>query len=544
MKNEKKTPDKNIISTLTLIGIIGICLVLHAVFVSRLFPHDTPGTKTRAIFYTLTGIEIVSLLFYFAGVLTRVRTRAAQQERRLAQTLYMYDVQQTLFDAHRSPGLITDALQKSAEILTADAAFLLHFDRNSIQEFYIWPPDPQKQNNLPSGEGMRRALPQISALLFGGKRAVFYLDDRTPALDDRDRATLEQHSVHSLMFIPVVDSAGRLTCALGGINMKQRRADPGLLECVARDFQMALTNVSYYRLIHEMGTLDVLTGLKNRNCYEHSLPRYAALKDSSLCCLYIDANGLHELNNHLGHAAGDEMLMFVSNALRTIFGNDHSYRIGGDEFIAFCCGCSQEEVDSRIRKFQALLGERAYHASIGLAWNKDSADLHRTVSVAESRMYEEKRRFYQEKGDVSKAREMNQRLEQILREKKDADSFLSIISDYFKGVLIVDLNTGDTRTIYTPPGFAAGLKQHHHKFDPAVRSYIDADVHPDCRTAFRAFLDYNAIGERLLAGEILKFHYRETDGTPVSLTVYPASDYTQQNKDSFWLLEAGTKQIE
>ncbi len=537
MKKEKKSPDKNILSTLTLIGIIGICLVISSVFVSRIFPDDSVGTQARAVLYTLTGIEILALLLYFAGVLTRVRTRAAQQERRLAETLYMYDVQQTLFDAHRSPRLIVSALQKAADILTAESAFLLHFDRNSIQEFYIWPPETDNEKKIPSGEGMRRTLPQVSALLFGGKKALFYLDGHVPALDDRDRATLEENNVHSLMLVPVVDSTGRLTCALGGINMKHRWTDSGLLECVARDFQMALTNVNYYRLIHEMGTLDVLTGLKNRNCYEHSLAEYTALKDTSLCCLYIDANGLHELNNHLGHAAGDEMLMFVSNALRTIFGNDHAYRIGGDEFIAFCCGCSQEEVTERIGKFHALLDERAYHASIGVAWKEDSASIHAVVSAAESRMYEAKRQYYQEKGDVSKAREMNQKLEQILREKRDADTFLSIISDYFKGVFIVDLNTDDARTIYTPSGFADTLEQSNCKFQRAFLKYIDTKVHPDCQTSFRSFLNYESVGKMLLTGNVPKYHYRETDGTPVSLTVYPASDYTEQKKETFWLLE-------
>ncbi len=537
MNKEKKSPDKNILSTLTLIGIISICLVIGAIFVSRIFPDNSIGTQARAVLCTLTAIEIISLLLYFAGVLTRVRTRTAQQERRLAQTLYMYDVQQTLFDAHRSPGLIVSALQKAADILTAESAFLLHFDRNAILEYYIWPPAPENEKKLPSGEGMRRTLPEVSALLFGGKKALFYLDSRIPALDDRDRMTLEQNNVHSLMLVPVVDSTGRLTCALGGINMKHRWTDSGLLECVARDFQMALTNVNYYRLIHEMGTLDVLTGLKNRNCYEHSLADYTALKDTPLCCLYIDANGLHELNNHLGHAAGDEMLMFVSNALRTIFGNDHAYRIGGDEFIAFCCGCSQEEVAARIRKFHALLNERSYHASIGLAWREDSASIPTVVSAAESRMYEAKRQYYQEKGDVSKAREMNQKLEQILKEKRDADTFLSIISDYFKGVFIVDLNTDDVRTIYTPSGFTDFLEQSNYKFQCALLKYIDIHVHPDYQTSFRSFLHFRTIEEMLLAGNVPKYHYLETNGTPVSLTVYPASDYAKHKKETFWLLE-------
>ena len=55
--------------------------------------------------------------------------------------------------------------------------------------------------------------------------------------------------------------------------------------------------------------------------------------NNDICCIYVDVNGLHELNNTQGHAAGDKMLQTVASLMRTQFGDRHVYRIGGDEFV-------------------------------------------------------------------------------------------------------------------------------------------------------------------------------------------------------------------
>ena len=53
------------------------------------------------------------------------------------------------------------------------------------------------------------------------------------------------------------------------------------------------------RMTH-LASFDQLTRLQNRNAYELSLPGYPARAAASLSCVYLDANGLHELNNQKG----------------------------------------------------------------------------------------------------------------------------------------------------------------------------------------------------------------------------------------------------
>ena len=78
---------------------------------------------------------------------------------------------------------------------------------------------------------------------------------------------------------------------------------------------------------------DPLTGLLNRRRFERDLEWWGRNRPETLTCVYIDVVGLHEINNHLGHKAGDGMLCAVAGAMQRMFPLADTYRIGGDEFV-------------------------------------------------------------------------------------------------------------------------------------------------------------------------------------------------------------------
>ena len=63
---------------------------------------------------------------------------------------------------------------------------------------------------------------------------------------------------------------------------------------------------------------DVLTHLYTRCKYEHDLKVFQLANYARLTCIYMDAVGLHEINNHLGHEAGDHMLRSIADGIRSI----------------------------------------------------------------------------------------------------------------------------------------------------------------------------------------------------------------------------------
>lgn len=151
------------------------------------------------------------------------------------------------------------------------------------------------------------------------------------------------------------------------------------------------------QIIH-LSEYDSLTGLLNRNSYEQNLPTYMDVCKKSIACIYIDANGLHELNNSLGHAAGDKMLQSVADILKEKFGPEDTFRIGGDEFVAFAIDIDEQEVEERVNQIKEDTHRQGYHLSIGVAYAAAFDDINRLIRTAEQRMYEEKVRFYSEEG--------------------------------------------------------------------------------------------------------------------------------------------------
>ena len=146
----------------------------------------------------------------------------------------------------------------------------------------------------------------------------------------------------------------------------------------------------------QLSETDLLTGVKNRNCYEQKKDQYPQKCVSSLACFFIDANGLHELNNREGHEVGDNMLRATAAAIRQFFDTEDIFRVGGDEFITFCADAGPEEIESRIQGIQDTLKDQGYSVSIGAARHpKEDLNMDELLKEAEAVMYERKRDYYE-----------------------------------------------------------------------------------------------------------------------------------------------------
>lgn len=144
---------------------------------------------------------------------------------------------------------------------------------------------------------------------------------------------------------------------------------------------------------------DQLTRLQNRNAYEMSLAGYPARAGRSLSCVYVDANGLHELNNRAGHEEGDRMLQWVAAALQAQFGPGDTFRVGGDEFIAFAPDWDQARLEQALDAFRRQVEQGGFEVSVGVCTqNAGEIDTYTLVKQAEALMFDNKEAFYAETG--------------------------------------------------------------------------------------------------------------------------------------------------
>ena len=207
-----------------------------------------------------------------------------------------------------------------------------------------------------------------------------------------------------MIALPVLDADDSVSGVLAAFNLPDAQTGAALLKSVSFSFSMFCHNMRSYHAIRERGERDMLSGLYNRNRYEQDLKDYPSLCQKSLACIYVDANGLHELNNSEGHDAGDRMLKAVSKQLLEQFGSLHSYRIGGDEFLAFAPDMERDEVLRRTDTMRDALKQQGYHISAGIQWTDEAASLdtvslRRLIKEAEQQMYLAKKAYYEEEGN-------------------------------------------------------------------------------------------------------------------------------------------------
>lgn len=110
--------------------------------------------------------------------------------------------------------------------------------------------------------------------------------------------------------------------------------------------------------VYKLAALDQLTGLYNRRSGEQRLAQEisrAQRHGRPLTVLLMDLDGLKQVNDRHGHAAGDTVLKgFADRLQRAIRGSDLAVRLGGDEFMALLPECRSEEVRHVLARLEGL----------------------------------------------------------------------------------------------------------------------------------------------------------------------------------------------
>ncbi len=164
-------------------------------------------------------------------------------------------------------------------------------------------------------------------------------------------------------------------------------------------------NKAQKKEIKYFSEFDALTGVYNRRsgyAKLNAIKKDSAKKNCRIVICYLDINGLKEVNDQLGHDAGDELIQSVADVIRaSIRGNDFLARVGGDEFLLVLDDMDEtgaEMVWGRIsQKFEQINAEenRVYLISVShgtaahVCGTSDSVD--HIINQADEKMYMEKR---------------------------------------------------------------------------------------------------------------------------------------------------------
>ena len=163
---------------------------------------------------------------------------------------------------------------------------------------------------------------------------------------------------------------------------------------------LALSDITerrqYEEKLHYLSTRDALTGLFNRSFFDGELERLMESRRYPVSVIIADVDGLKEINDSFGHAAGDQMIQLAAAVLRhAVRPEDVVARLGGDEFaILLPQTASAEEALLHIRQCRETIQCEdtvlPLRLSLGAATAQDSSQLKETILLADSHMYGEK----------------------------------------------------------------------------------------------------------------------------------------------------------
>lgn len=150
--------------------------------------------------------------------------------------------------------------------------------------------------------------------------------------------------------------------------------------------------------------VDELTQIYNRNGLKIKINKLLEDKNiAQYALIFIDLDGLKQVNDVYGHYCGDLYLKQMTNVLKTISGEKCLVgRLGGDEFIAFFHHYdSMEKLNNDINQLNEIRDQIVLLAddhsvnlafSYGVCYGTEGTDLQRMIEIADYKMYENKRK--------------------------------------------------------------------------------------------------------------------------------------------------------
>lgn len=191
------------------------------------------------------------------------------------------------------------------------------------------------------------------------------------------------------------------------------------------------------RKLAYQATHDVLTGLPNRKYGNEQLELIIADAidaDSAVLVMFIDLDNFKQINDTLGHLAGDFILTDSSQRLLSVIGESSVLaRLGGDEFLLIIPNLRDEEYAQALSSSILALFERPFiwnnqeffiTTSIGMAvYPRDGTNTHQLLAAADTAMYRVKQdgrnayRFYETSmmTDVQRTLDLDGRLRQAIK---------------------------------------------------------------------------------------------------------------------------------
>ena len=358
-------------NVLVLAGSVGIASVIASAIVPR--SDRIPANVSGGLSFVTLVAAYAFLLIFLWEVGRRLKSAADDLRSVVAMSA---DVSQTM-----DPQLVGDRIaQHIAVAVGANDCALSYWDRGGDRLVTLGYYPPERRGTLQPSYALAD-YPATRAVLDEARPMI--IDVADPKADPNEVAYLRSIKQRSMSIVPLV-AAGTTTGTLELTSERSGAFEARHVEIASMlegEAAMALENARLYDEIRHQALHDGLTGLANRVLFRdrvaHVLERSRGRSKDRFAILFIDLDDFKVLNDTLGHARGDDVLVAAAERVaESLRPSDTAARLGGDEFAVLLEDVGDEEtaLSIAIRLADSLrepieLGDMAptIAASIGVA---------------------------------------------------------------------------------------------------------------------------------------------------------------------------------
>ena len=303
---------------------------------------------------------------------------------------------------------INAVLTQIGEFLVSDRAYVFEIKDELMNNTHEWTapgisPQLEKLQQLD--------LSLISEWLpFFEKNDCIIIDDveQLQKTNPAAYATLHAQEITSLIAAPIfLDNKLAGYIGIDNYDSEKIKNSSYLLLSMSIFLSYAVRHRNHVDMLHRLSYHDLLTNALNRNAFMDVLSQFRPGQYASAGIIYIDINGMKEINDFYGHHQGDKILITTVAKVFNLFKPDELFRIGGDEFVIITYDLTETDFYEKFNLLRNIFCEKTnlpFSIATGSCWVKSPSDLNSLLQQADSAMYTDKKKFYYGKEKTSRYR--------------------------------------------------------------------------------------------------------------------------------------------
>ena len=303
---------------------------------------------------------------------------------------------------------INAVLTQIGEFLVSDRAYVFEIKDELMNNTHEW--------TAPGISPQLEKLQQLDLSLisdwlpFIEKNDCIIIDDveQLQKTNPAAYATLHAQEITSLIAAPIfLDNKLAGYIGIDNYDSEKIKNSSYLLLSMSIFLSYAIRHRNHVDMLHRLSYHDLLTNALNRNAFMDVLSQFRPGQYASAGIIYIDINGMKEINDFYGHHQGDKILITTVAKVFNLFKPDELFRIGGDEFVIITYDLTETDFYEKFNLLRNIFCKKTnlpFSIATGSCWVKSPSDLNSLLQQADSAMYTDKKKFYYGKEKTSRYR--------------------------------------------------------------------------------------------------------------------------------------------